>query len=57
MLARSFEDDLVLAAALSAGANYLVTGDTRLQRLRTYEGIRIVSPREFVEVLREEEPA
>jgi putative PIN family toxin of toxin-antitoxin system len=44
------EDDLVLATALSAGADYLVTGDTKLQALGSYRGVRIVSPRQFVDV-------
>ncbi len=45
------EDDLVLATALSGQATYLVTGDTQLQRLGTYEGITIVSPRAFLDLL------
>lgn len=45
------EDDLILATAVSAQANYLVTGDQQLQRLRTYQGVQIVSPREFFDVL------
>jgi uncharacterized protein len=45
------EDDLVLATAVSVPAQYLVTGDTKLQRLRTYRGVKIVSPREFLEIL------
>ena len=42
------EDDLVLATAVSASANYLVTGDKQLQRLGTFEGVSIVTPREFL---------
>ena len=49
------EDDLVLAAAVSAGAEYLVTGDSRLLRLGTYEGVTLVSPRQFLELLTAEE--
>jgi putative PIN family toxin of toxin-antitoxin system len=49
------EDDLVLAAAVSAGADYLVTGDRKLQRLGSYERVRIVSPRQFLELLGAEE--
>lgn len=45
------EDDLVLATAVSAKADYLITGDAKLQRLTTYEGITIVSPLDFLEVL------
>lgn len=42
------EDDVVLATAVSNKADYLVTGDTKLLRLGTYKGVRIVSPREFL---------
>jgi putative PIN family toxin of toxin-antitoxin system len=45
------EDDLILATAVSARANYLVTGDTKLQDLGTYQGVAILSPREFLELL------
>ena len=45
------EDDLVLATALSANADYLVTGDRQLQKLGMYEGVVILSPRAFLDVL------
>ena len=45
------EDDLVLATAISAPAEYLVTGDKNLQQLGTYQGVRVVSPRTFVDLL------
>lgn len=45
------EDDLTLATAISAGARYLVTGDKKIQDLRHYRGVRIVSPREFLDIL------
>ena len=48
------EDDLVLATAVSASADYLVTGDAQLQKLGAYEGVKIVSPREFLSLLEEE---
>ncbi|MFN8637377.1 MAG: putative toxin-antitoxin system toxin component, PIN family [Chloroflexota bacterium] len=44
-------DDLILATAVSAGADYLVTGDQDLLRLGEYEGVRIISPRAFLDVL------
>lgn len=47
-LATHPEDDLVLATARSAGADYLVTGDKQLQRLVNVGGVAIVSPREFL---------
>jgi putative PIN family toxin of toxin-antitoxin system len=45
------EDDLILATAVSANADYVVTGDRGLQRLGTYQGTIILSPREFLDVL------
>jgi putative PIN family toxin of toxin-antitoxin system len=48
------EDDLVLAAAVSAEADFLVTGDKQLQHLGGYRGVLIVSPREFLFILEQE---
>ncbi len=45
------EDDLVLATAVSAQAGHLVTGDSQLQKLAAYQGVTIVSPREFLDAL------
>jgi len=45
------EDDPVLATAVSAAADYLVTGDRQLLRLGDYQGVAIVSPRAMAQVL------
>jgi putative PIN family toxin of toxin-antitoxin system len=46
------EDDLVLATALSAGSRYFVTGDRKfLDRVPQYEGVRILSPCDFLSLL------
>lgn len=46
------KDDMVVATAVAARADYLVTGDRRhLLPLGSYDGIRIVTPREFLELL------
>lgn len=45
------EDDLVLATAVSGRVDYLVTRDRQLLRLGVYEGVRIVSTREFLTIL------
>lgn len=45
------EDDDVLAAAVSAQADYLVTGDKKLQELGRYAGVIILSPRAFMDVI------
>ena len=48
------EDDLILATAASARTAYLVTGDARLRaKVPSYQGVRLVSPREFLAVLEE----
>jgi len=46
-LCRDPDDDSILACALEAGADYLVTGDVDLLELKIFKGIRIVTPREF----------
>jgi putative PIN family toxin of toxin-antitoxin system len=46
------KDDPIIATALAAGAAYLVTGDRlHLLPLGTFEGIRIVTPRAFLDLL------
>jgi putative PIN family toxin of toxin-antitoxin system len=46
------KDDPIVATAVAAKADYLVTGDRRhLLPLREYQGIRIVTPRQFLEKL------
>jgi predicted nucleic acid-binding protein len=45
------EDDQILAAAVSARAEYLVTGDKQLQQLGIYQGVRVISPRAFLDLL------
>jgi putative PIN family toxin of toxin-antitoxin system len=45
------QDDLVLATAISAGVDYLVTGDRELRQIGQYEGVWVVSPSQFLPVL------
>lgn len=46
------KDDVIVATAVKAQADYLVTGDRRhLLSLGEYEGIRIVTPRQLLELL------
>ena len=46
------DDNRILECALAAGAELIVSGDGHLLRLTAYEGIAIVTPREFLERLR-----
>ncbi len=44
---RDPDDEAILACALEARADYLVTGDGDLLELKVFKGIRIVTPRDF----------
>ena len=46
---RDPDDDIVLATAVAARADVIVTGDEDLLVLREYEGVAILSPRQFLE--------
>jgi putative PIN family toxin of toxin-antitoxin system len=54
-IASHAEDDLVLATAISGGASHVVTGDRRLRAVGQHEGITMLTPREFVELLQRQE--
>lgn len=47
-------DDIVLATAVEGKADYLVSGDQHLLKLKKYKGIRILSPAKFVKILGKE---
>ncbi len=44
---RDKDDDNVLACAVEAAVDYLVTGDKDLLHVKVFRGIRIITPREF----------
>jgi putative PIN family toxin of toxin-antitoxin system len=46
------DDDIFIACALSANADYLISGDDHLLRLKQYGAIKIVKPAEFLRVFR-----
>jgi len=48
---RDADDDVVLATALAAKADIIVTGDNDLLVLKDFHGIRILPPRQFMELL------
>ncbi len=49
-------DDLVLSAAVSGNADFLVTGDAEFLRVREYQGVKLRTPAEFLREL-ESQPA
>jgi len=48
---RDPKDDAVVACAKEGEVNYLVSGDQDLLVMGEYEGIRVITPRQFVEIL------
>ena len=54
-VAPHLEDDLVLATAVSAKVNYLVTGDKPLLEKvgRSYNKINLVTPADFLQILKQ----
>jgi uncharacterized protein len=48
---RDPNDDMIIACALKARAEYVVTRDKDLLSLEVYEGIRMVTPRQFLDLL------
>jgi putative PIN family toxin of toxin-antitoxin system len=45
------KDNKIIEAALEANADFIVTGDTHLLKIRQYKNIRIVTPKEFLKKL------
>jgi putative PIN family toxin of toxin-antitoxin system len=45
------DDDKYIAAAIEGRAGFLVAGDADLLELKEYDGIRIVTPRVFLDLL------
>jgi putative PIN family toxin of toxin-antitoxin system len=48
--------DRYLACAVEGGADFIISGDRHLTELKTYRGIRIVTPGDFVEINRSDAP-
>ncbi len=49
---RDKKDNKIVECAFDGKANYIVTGDPDLLELKEFRGIRIVTAREFLEVLK-----
>ena len=50
------DDDRFIACAMALKAAYIVTGDKALLDVRHYEGIEVVTPRAFVDMMRDSTP-
>jgi len=51
VIAKDPTDDKFFAAAVEGDANYIITKEQAWKKLKTYRGIRIVSPSKFYEIL------
>jgi len=56
VIERDPKDDMIIACALAAQADYIVSRDLDLLDLREYQGIQITSPEEFIHYLRNHGP-
>ena len=50
-IAKHGEDDLVLSAAVSGNADFLVTGDSDFLRVHEHQGVKIITPADFLRQL------
>ena len=50
-MTRDPKDDAVVACAKEGEADYIVSGDQDLLALSEHEGIQVVTPRRFMEIL------
>ncbi len=46
-ICRDADDDNILSCAAEAKAHYLVTGDSDLLEIKSYGGVKIITPRDF----------
>ena len=44
-------DDKILECALSCNADYIVSGNWHLLELKTYKGVKIIKPKEFLDLV------
>jgi putative PIN family toxin of toxin-antitoxin system len=45
------QDNVFLECALTAHADFVVSGDRHLRKIKAFQGIRILSPREYLTLL------
>ncbi len=56
-IAEDPDGDIVLACALEGEADYIVSGDQHLLKLKAFQGVQTVTPAQFLEILgRQGEP-
>ena len=56
LIAEDPADNNYLSCVVDAKADFIVSGDIHLLNLREYEGIQIITPAQFLEMLEKEKP-
>ena len=56
LIAENPADNNYLSCVVDAKADFIVSGDIHLLNLREYEGIQIITPAQFLEMLEKEKP-
>jgi predicted nucleic acid-binding protein len=51
-VSRDSTDDKFIALAIDANAKIIISGDLDLKEVKTYKGVRILSPAKFLEFMR-----
>lgn len=51
-ICRDADDDNIIACAVAAKADYLVTGDSDLLEIKSHKDIKIITPRDFEALFR-----
>ncbi|MDE0468222.1 MAG: putative toxin-antitoxin system toxin component, PIN family [Candidatus Poribacteria bacterium] len=52
VIERDPKDDMIISCAIAASANYIISRDRDLLDLGNYQQIQIVTPEEFIQILR-----
>ena len=55
VIERDPKDDMIIACAVAASANYIISRDRDLLDLGNYQQIQIITPKEFMQILRSNE--
>ena len=51
-ISRDIDDNKILKCGLEGNADYIITGDNDLLVLEVYKGIKIINPKEYLEIVK-----
>ena len=50
VIKEDFSDNIFLETAIAGNVDFIITGNNHLLKLKEFKGIRIISPKEFLEI-------